>query len=174
MYWCKHPTHVSLPCCSNGRLLRLFYLHSALAATASGIGPRCSFSGLGCFQSSSIPGGLLRWPGHRHSHTSWRWYQGGHGCKCWTAMEPRQIPGGRRSWVCVACFAIHRWSLAESCCLRSAPQWIAPYVYLAASGGALGSILSATQCHRLRSDQLGQRQLSLWPQSSPQCPVLAE
>ena len=54
-----HPTHVSLPCCSNERLLRLSYPHSALAATASGIGLRCSYPGLGCFQSSSIPGGLL-------------------------------------------------------------------------------------------------------------------
>ena len=45
------------------------------------IGPRCSCPGLGCFQSSSIPGGLLGWPSHQHSHTSWRWYQGGHGCR---------------------------------------------------------------------------------------------
>ena len=88
-----HLAHISVPCCSDGRLLRLSYPHSVSVATASGIGPRCSCPGLGCFQSSSIPGGLFGWPSHQHRHISWRWYQGGHGCRCWTAMGPGQIPG---------------------------------------------------------------------------------
>ena len=91
--WCTHLAHVSLLCCSNVRLLRLSYPHSALAATISGTGLRCSCPGLECFQSSSIPGGLLEWPNYRQSHNFCRWYQGGHGCRYWTAMEPRQIPG---------------------------------------------------------------------------------
>ena len=63
-------------------------------------------------------------------------------------------------------------SWAQHCGLRSAPQWSAPYVYLVASGGVLGSTHRATQYHRLRSDQQGQRQLSLWPQSCPQCDMI--
>ena len=49
---------------------------------------------------------------HRHSHSSWRWYQGGHGYRYWTGS--RQIPGGRRSWVCAAYPAVHRWSLDKA------------------------------------------------------------
>ena len=75
LYRCTHPAHVSLPCCSDGRLLRLSYHHSVSATTCSGKGPRCPCPDLGCFQSSSIPVGLIGWPSHRHCHTSWRWYR---------------------------------------------------------------------------------------------------
>ena len=69
---CVHRAHVSLPCCSGERLLRLSYPQSVSVATTSGIGPRCSCPGLGWFQSSFIPGWPLGWLGHWRSHTSWR------------------------------------------------------------------------------------------------------
>ena len=93
LYRCTQTAHVSLPCCSNGKLLRPSYPQSISATTASVIGPRCSCPGLGCFQSSSTPGGLLGWQSYWHSHTSWRRFQGGHGCRYWTARtDPWETP----------------------------------------------------------------------------------
>ena len=82
LYRCSHPNHISLPCYSDGRLLRLSYPHSVSAITASGTGhAKVLISWLRVLSIFFYYRWAVRMAKSSAWSYFWRWNQGGHGCR---------------------------------------------------------------------------------------------